>query len=247
MRSFLLAIIFISLSAFATERQGEHYYDFKFEEKAKLEPQQSQTQSKPLTSTETMQKLQKLHTESLNKSILAPTEENILQERLLAIMFMNMAERYQKNAQMLVNHTPSINYSLEHPVDHASRKQADSLKDARRDNKLKQLAKRYGLFVFYGGNCPHSHAFAPTAKRFASRYGFEILPISTDNVILDDFEESVVDNGQQALLGVKHIPAVFAVNPHNQKDIVLVGYGNLSVLDLANNLDMHFTSKVGQK
>lgn len=228
----------------ASERQGEHYYDFKIETKPGSQKQNANTAP---TSTQVMQKLQALHLDALNKSILSPTHDNILQERLLAIMFMNMAEKYQKNAQVVVNHTPSINYALTHPVDHASRKQHDILVDAKRDEKIANLAKTYGLFVFYAGNCPHSRAFAPTIKRFSSRYGFEMLAITTDGTTLADFETSVSDKGQFAMLGVKHVPAVFAVNPKNQKDMALVGYGNLSVLELANNLYAHIQFKERQQ
>ena len=156
------------------------------------------------------------------------------------MLYMDLAERYQDQAKLVINNEPLLNYILRHPVDHAARRAFDQSIDEKRAIKLKNLSKTHGLFFFFASSCPHCHAFAPTIKRFATRYGFSIIPVSLDGQSLPEFPNFKINNGQAERLGVKSLPAVFAINPsENKPRPILVSYGNVSVTELAEKLDFH--------
>ncbi len=244
MKYLFIAFLLLSSMAMATERQGPDYYEFFVDKKLENKDEQPLTK---LSNTQIVAELKRVHEEALNASILNPTKENILHERMLAVIYMDLAQKYQERAQMVVASNPQINYTLRHPVDDAARKQHDAIDDHKRDDRIKALTKTHGLFFFYAGACRHCKAFAPTIKRFASRYGFEIIPISLDGEKLPEFPNSKKDNGQAENLGLKSLPAVFAIDPSKgPQQSMLLSYGNVSVLELADKLDYNYRYLTGQ-
>lgn len=244
MKSILIILVLLAPSIYATDRQGPDYYDFKFLDDKKS-PSDKAEPKPNVSSTQIMSKLKEIHEEALNTSILKPTPGNILHERMLAVIYMDMAQKYQERAQMVVSSTPTINYFLRHPVDDAALKLQGALDDKSRNERIKKLSKTHGLFFFYAGNCPHCRAFAPTIKRFAQRFNFEVIPISLDGGELSEFPNFKKNRGQAESLGVKSLPAVFAIEPKSNKSIFL-SYGNVSVTELAEKLDYNYRHATNQ-
>ncbi len=246
MKYLLIFLILFAPIMHATDRQGPDYYEFKFEN----EKEQKEDKSKPksnVSSTQIMTTLKTIHEEALNTSILNPTQQNILHERMLAIIYMDMAQKYQERAQMVVSHNPKINYMLRHPVDDAALKLQENINDKQRDARIKKLTKTHGLFFFYAGNCAHCRAFAPTIKRFADMFGFEVIAISLDGVGLPEFPNFKKNSGQAEKLGVKSLPAVFAIDPRNgPQQSILLSYGNVSVAELTHKLDYNYQNLKGE-
>lgn len=231
----------------AVERQGIFYNEWPQEEAPQQEQPKPAAQPQPKTATEVMAYLQENYNEALNQAILTQTPEAHLKERLLHVLFTDMAESYQDSAQSFVEHNPKVNYLLRHPVDHAARRAHDIRQDVMRDQNIKNLSREHGLFFFYAANCPKCQAFAPTLKRFAERYGFTVLPISVDGGVLPEFPETKLNQGQAQNLNVRALPAVFAVNPKLQPlQPILVGYGNISVKALSDQLNKHYLQQTGQ-
>lgn len=244
MKYILISLIIFAPIVMATDRQGPDYYEFKYMDEEK---QQKNKPQDNISSTQVMTTLKNIHEEALNTSILNPTEQNILYERMLAVIYMDLAQKYQERAQMVVSHNPKINYILKHPVDDAALKLQESMDDNQRDMRIKKLTKTHGLFFFFAGNCSHCRAFAPTMKRFAKKYGFEIIAISLDGTQLPEFPNFKKNNGQAEKLGVKSLPAVFAIDPKNgPQQSILLSYGNVSVAELAEKLDYNYRFLTGQ-
>lgn len=244
MKYIFLILVLISQQAASLNRQGPDYYEFLQESKI---TDKQETTVPAVSSTDVMQQLTKIHTEALNTSILNPTAQNILRERMLAIVYMDLAQRYQERAQMVVNENPNINYLLKHPADDAAQKLQESIDDGNVRKRISELTKTHGLFFFFAGNCHHCKAFAPTIKRFAQRFGFEIIPISLDGSNLPEFPNSKKNNGQAEKLGVKTLPAVFAIDPKNgAAQSILLSYGNVSVKELTDKLDYNYRYLTGQ-
>lgn len=244
MKYIILILALISHACMALDRQGPDYYEFLQEPKV---ADKQETNTPAVSSTAVMEQLTKIHTEALNASILNPTTQNILRERMLAILYLDLAQRYQERAQMVVNENPNINYLLKHPADDAAQKLQESLDDENLSKRIMGLTKTHGLFFFFAGDCHHCKAFAPTIKRFAQRFGFEIIPISLDGKNLPEFPNSKKNNGQAEKLGVKTLPAVFAIDPKNgPAQSILLSYGNVSVKELTDKLDYNYRYLTGQ-
>lgn len=245
MKYLLIILMIFAPILHATNRQGPDYYEFKVKSEDKEAADKLQTKPN-ISSTQIMSKLKTIHEEALNTSILNPTAHNILYERMLAVIYMDMAQKYQERAQMVVASNPAINYLLRHPADDAALKLQQSLDDKGRDTRIKNLSKTHGLFFFYAGSCAHCRAFAPTIKLFASRYGFEVIAISLDGKQLAQFPNFKKNNGQAEKLGLKSMPAVFAINPHEDLAPIFISYGNVSVAELAQKLDYNYRHRLNQ-
>ena len=236
MRWLILLLIITTNVSYAVGRQGMFYY----ERPSIKDEQEEQEKETPKTSTEIVEHMQKVYNEALNTSILKPTYGNIFKERMLFMLYTDLAERYKDHAKYVINHEPALNYVLRHPVDHAARRSHDNRIDNAKDERLKELSKTHGLFFFFTSTCPRCHEFAPTLKRFANRYGFSVVPISLDGGSLPDFPGFKVNNGQAENLGIKSLPAVVAINPRDpQMRPILVSYGNVSVAEMVDKLDFH--------
>lgn len=242
-RCVVLSMLIFVPCAYATERQGPHYYQF---DTAEQNEKDEDRQEMPITNTQVIAKMRVMYDEALNKSILHPTEKNILKERMLSTLYMDLAQRYQENSQMVVARNPQINYMLRYPVDDAARKHHDTMVDKEVYQRVSSIAKTHGLFFFYSGSCQHCRLFAPTLLHFAKKYGFEVIPISVDGNILPEFPNSKINNGQAQFLGVKTLPAVFAMDPNNLHNSVFISYGNVSVLELTEKLDYNYRQLTGK-
>jgi len=248
MRYVLIFLILCAPCLQATNRCGPDYYEFKtLDENKEQDAQKDEKPQASVSSTQIMKALKAMHEEALNTSILKPTAQNILHERMLSVIYMDMAQRYQERAQMVISATPAINYMLRHPTDDAAIKLQNNLDDKDRDARIKSLTKTHGLFFFYAGNCAHCRAFAPTIKLFAKQFGFEVIAISLDGTQLPEFPNFKKNSGQAEKLGVKSLPAVFAIDPKNgPQQSILLSYGNVSVAELSQKLDYNYRHLTGQ-
>ena len=247
MRTLLMLICYLCVQPLlAMDRQGIFYYDWPVDDKMPRQvlPQDKSVKNQ-INATKSMTQLQKLWQESLNRSILMPTVQNITQEKKIAKLYMDVADRYQQRATTVIAHDVELNYILKHPTDHEARRIHDQTIDRQQGLKLERLAKTHGLFFFYAGNCNHSRLFASTIKQFALKYGFEIIPITIDGNMLAEFPNSRLDQGQAKNLKITSVPAVFAINPSNNTAPILVGFGNISVNELASNLERHLEYSLG--
>ncbi|HDS3859251.1 TPA: conjugal transfer protein TraF, partial [Legionella pneumophila] len=68
-------------------------------------------------------------------------------------------------------------------------------------------------------------------------YHMTVIPIAMTNRISPMLPNSRVDSGQATQMGVKHIPAVFALNPVSKKTMP-VAYGLVSQSELKENILM---------
>lgn len=100
---------------------------------------------------------------------------------------------------------------------------------------LNKLSQNQGFFFFYSASCQHCQRFAPTLKDFSTQYGFKVVAISVDGGFLTPFPDAVVDEGQKDIFGVNVLPALFLVNPGDQK-AALVNEGNIDRAELEQRM-----------
>lgn len=230
-------LLILPLFTFAEgERKGVFYYEKPIKQTEKRRDKKNITPPSKVGPTEVMEKLNETWKESLNRSILNPTDKNILIERKLSKYILDKSENYQQRASSVIARNPSINYVLQKPVDHAARIAYDNKVEAREDAIIRKLAKTHGLMFFYAGKCDVCNAFVPTVKRFAKKYNFYLLPATVDGVVLKGLPNTRKNTTQAQLFGVKAVPAIFAVNPKKPKEAIFISYGNLSVMAMKHNL-----------
>ncbi len=78
---------------------------------------------------------------------------------------------------------------------------------------------------------------AEVVSDFANSYHMTVIPIAMTDRFSPLLPNSRVDSGEANQMGVKHIPAVFALNPISKKAMP-VAYGLLSQSELKENILM---------
>jgi conjugal transfer pilus assembly protein TraF len=97
---------------------------------------------------------------------------------------------------------------------------------------ISSLKESYGLFYFYAGACAYCQAFSPILKRFADKYGWEVMAVSIDSTPSDMFPHWQIDNGLAEQWNVQTLPSVFAINPDTNHIIPIAnGFTAIDVME----------------
>jgi conjugal transfer pilus assembly protein TraF len=140
------------------------------------------------------------------------------------------SEGWMKNVFL----NPELDNTIANPVNQQARHVQLDLQKKQVVETIKNLAKEYGLFFFFSGECEFCHRFAPIVKHFSDQYGWQVLPISLDGGQLELFPNAQPDNGlfeqwQQGGQGQGQVmPALYAVNP-NTGHVIPIALGMTSI------------------
>jgi len=224
---------------------GWHWYDDPQEAKKEEVKAPVVTQSKD-DAIEKVNTIRKNIKRALDTAILDPTPQNIQQ---YITMQNEMSERASQFANMwekvLLSH-PELNYSITHPTNQVGIQAYQNEESKKKDAAIAQFKKQYGLFFFYKSTCPYCKRFAPILANFVARHGLTLVPITMDGKFLPEFPNTRNNTGQAEKFHVSMTPALFAVNPYNQKAFP-VAYGLTSETELRDNIYKIMTQYQGAR
>jgi len=172
---------------------------------------------------------------TLDKAVLHPNKENVKDYIILQNQVMSRANQFNHNWQAVILENPDLNYSLLHPTNNLAKQVENDLSKNVEEKTIADFAKNNELYYFYKSTCLYCQRFAPILKEFAEKYGFKILPITTDGVSLPEFPNSYVDQGEAKLYRVTMEPALFAVNPKSHQ-AAPVAFGLTSQSEIKKNI-----------
>jgi len=227
----------LSTAFFTRHAEGWHWYeslsDNKVEEKKKnLDPALLSQ-----TPTQAIEEQRKELETKLHTAILEPNRDNIITYILAQKALMDQSERFSESWQRVVMTTPALDETLIHPVDQNARHIYYQEKHQETTKRIKALAREYGLFFFFKGECSYCHHFAPVVKHFAKKHGWSVMGISLDGATLAEFPGAKRDNGMAARLQVSHVPALIAFHASSGKMIPLA-YGMVSESEIEERVDL---------
>jgi conjugal transfer pilus assembly protein TraF len=201
------------------------------EEASPKSAEQERGQGVAKSYTEKLKESKKVMNEVLAQAVLEPTLTNVQRFQLIQKQTVDKATEFERLwmlASTLSADYRSATTPLEKEVFEAEQKKI-------LDFKLKEASKRYGLFFVFKNSCPYCHKFAPLIKRFSQTYGFSVKAISADGGTIQEFPDSVSDNGAVGYLNPKGVfPALFVVQPEANL-IVPVAWGMVSFDQLLEN------------
>ena len=229
---------------------GWNFYCDKKIDKVKKEPQEENTPKQtPLTLAQIAKAktkaMQEKHQELLDIATHFPTEENIVNYISFYQKMLDTSSYFAEASQRAIWQNPKINYSLKRPVNAIGKRVWVDQRNSLEKSAAKDLGKKYGIFFFYRSDCPYCHAYSPTVKRFAKKYGIEVMAISLDGKILEQWPESVIDQGQASKLGINSVPATIAFDKKTSKTFP-IGYGALSESELLEHIYFLTKTKPGE-
>lgn len=220
----------VAATFFGAHAQGWHWYESN-PEGAQPTKQSSATP----TATTQMQQLRREVEEQLNQAVLNPTPQNVERYITLQNTLTRKASQFAQTWQTVLTASPDLNYSLQRPTNQYAQQVYRANQTRQDQSAIKQFAQQYGLFFFVSSSCPYCHAFAPTVKTIAERYGISVLVVSLDGQGLPDFPMVLPNNGVAERFGVRAVPALFAVHRQTSQATPLA-FGVISAAELETNI-----------
>ena len=258
MRHFaLIALMILSASAIALEGRdypdgidyssvwachGLEKFNWYCEEEAKPSPKTKEA-DKPTPSEKSKEEMAVEELEKIRKdldarralAVVHPTPENIKAYMAAQKVEIDRASFFADVWRRVLWQNATLNFELKNPMNNSAIKVATREKKAREARTMADLAREWGIFFFFRGDCPYCKHMVPTLQWLTRQYDMTILPISVDGSTIDGLPPSVRDNGLSAQLGVESVPLFVLGNTRTRKMIVL-GSGVLSLQDFVERI-----------
>ena len=170
----------------------------------------------------------------LDKAIDNPNKENVTAYLYLNKIVKEKAERFALAGKLVIESDPYLDENVRRPISPAAAKLKDDISHRAKEFILTKIAKMAGLVFYYRGSCPLCHVQAKTVLLLQVKYGFEVIPISTDGNIIQEFSNSRIDPSPSSKLNILSYPALFLMQPPS--NIKLVRQGAISFTELVNRL-----------
>ena len=213
---------------------GWHFYcdpEREKAEEAKEDAAMLQTPKEQLTAIQ--EKLEELRV----TAVMRPTEENVAAYISFQQEQMNRAAKFSRVWRRVQWKNPELDYKVKRPSTTQGLNVMYQEDREKKKQALNDLKERYGLFYFYKGNDAKSAAFASTVKHFVDYHKLEIRAVSLDGVIVKEFPDSLIDNGEVKELGVKTdmMPSI-ALYDIEVKKLIPISAGMIGTEDLENRI-----------
>jgi conjugal transfer pilus assembly protein TraF len=234
--SMFICLVFNHFSVFGNffsyHGKGWHWYEKMPSIPATRQNNQSLL---PLSPSQKLKVLRKNLEDKLALALLEPTIENVKSYMVAQKILTDQAKHFSQIWLQTVFTNPSLDHSLKSPVNQKARYIQIDLQKQQTEKIIKDLAKEYGLFFFFKSDCPYCFEFAPIVKEFANIYGWQVLAISSDGKKLEEFPNSVLDNGLIEQWQIAVFPALFAIHPKTSR-VIPIAYGLSSIEDMEKRI-----------
>lgn len=171
----------------------------------------------------------------LAKAWVEPTTKNVKAYQEMQKDLMDRSQRFSETWVKNVFTDSHLDYSLIAPVNQGAIHVKADLEKQRTKQIIQNLSQEYGLFFFYSSSCSYCHKFAPIVKSFADSYGWKVLAISLDGGAIEEFPQSVPDNGLSRQWNVQALPSLYAVNPETEH-VIQIAHGMTSIDEMESRI-----------
>lgn len=238
--AMFLQVSFLCGSAEASwidrKAEGWAWYEDKEEEKAKVDHSKAFK-----TAQEQIAEAKKLLEEKLAEAMINPTEQNVMDYMIEQNKWLHQSTLFARVWGKVLLQNPELDPTVTSPVTQYGIQIQKELDNERNRMLIGNLAKKNGLFFFYEGNSKTSQGFAKVVRLFSSKYDWNVVAISVDGTILEEFQNSKLDNGISKQMKVSNFPALFIVNPR-EKSAIPVAYGLTSLDQIEQKIILQFSS-----
>lgn len=173
----------------------------------------------------------------LKVAIKSPTDANLIQFIKLRNKLIDQSYNFGLRLRQVDLINPELDQLKTYPVNQVSKEIYKAQKREHIQQKIAKLTKTHGLFYVFASGCAYCHAFAPTVKNFANKYGWSLIPISLDGVPIVDFPDARQGYGLEKKLGIKAIPALIMIEPKSGK-VLPITTGVVSEEEIIERIDL---------
>lgn len=177
--------------------------------------------------------------QALEKALDDPTSANVQEYFLLQKMAMDKSESFMETAALIplidpkLDELPRRNYSPQVYVEESSKQQLAKTR------LYQTMAKSIGIVFIYKGKCPYCQS-ALKLLRDLQEYGFKILGVSVDGLLLSDevFSNNIVDYQAAEEMGVLSVPTFIAISLEDSTKRVAISTTLLHKTDFMKRLEL---------
>lgn len=164
-----------------------------------------------------------------------PTPENVRAYFMLQRFAVDRSQKFADVAQRVVIGNPYLDETNRRPLSSFGIPAVDREAGVQTTNLLKRITTKAGIFFFFKGGCQYCELQAPVIK-VLENFGFDVLAISIDGAQLASaqFQNTRLDSGHAAKLGVTATPALFLVS--EEGGFSPLGQGLLSLDELKKRI-----------
>jgi len=239
---------------FSQEKKGWHWYKESKQQKQKVIDSQEKDmpELQNMTPTEQVEFLRENQQQTLHKALMKPTEHNVSEYLKAQKIILEKSGDFTNMYKQVVQIKPEYNGTINYPTSQLGSKIYQANLTKNREQSIRSISRTHGLFYFYRVSCPYCNKFAPIIKQFAQDHKLELIPVSLDGHKSKDFPNSQVNQGIGAKLQVKGVPALYLVEPQENKFIpVSFGFATLDQLEervhLIVNQKLHLNTNHNQR
>ena len=240
-RVILISLIFVITNGYAIDQfyqkkaEGWFWYEDLKQKKANQRLEKEQQEFKDPVAI--IEKYQEELDFSLKQALAVPTMQNVatylkMQQKLLRNSY-NFANVWKRTLM----YYPELDPTVKAPISHLGGQIYAGEREKNINNKIKALAKDYGLIFFFNSHCVYCHEFAKTVQNFTKRYGWEVLPVTLDGKSIPEYPNAKTNNGISERLSIYAVPALMLTNPTTGK-IIPITFGLISEQELINRITL---------
>ena len=214
----LMFFLFLLIGLLSTNASAEQqWFDRHSEGWFWYEPvQESETEKEKLTRLTEVMPNEPLSTAWIRKNIGHyldtaidhPSKENVSAYLYLDRLVKEKAERFARIGKQVIESDPMLDENARRPISPAAAKIQDDIAYQAKELVLKDIAKVSGLVFYYQGRCRLCQLQVKTLQAFSDQYGFTIIPISTDGILLPAFNSSKIEPSPPDALNIVRYPAL---------------------------------------
>lgn len=177
-------------------------------------------------------------------SVVHPTPENVKAYMAAQQVEIERAAYYADVWRRVLWQNAELNLGLRNPMNNSAIKVKNRERDKVEIDTMTTLAKEWGIFFFFKGDCPYCKHMVPALQWLTRSYDMTILPISMDGSAIEGLPPPVQDNGLAKKLGVEAVPLFVLGNVKTGK-MVIIGSGVLSLQDFVERIYVLTQTKPG--
>ncbi|MGI9274289.1 MAG: conjugal transfer protein TraF, partial [Endozoicomonas sp.] len=144
------------------------------------------------------------------------------------------SERFARVGKQVIESDPMLDENVRRPISPAAAKIKDDMAHQAKEAVLKKVAKIAGLVFYYRGNCKLCHLQAQSVQLMKELYSFELIPFSTDGLLIPGLPDSQIEKSPHPKLNILAYPALFLMQPPDT--IVLLRQGAVSFTALSDRI-----------
>lgn len=168
-------------------------------------------------------------------AVVHPTPENIKNYMSAQKVETDRASYFADVWRRVLWQNAELNYELTSPMNNSAIRVAKRENEVAQSKTMNTLAKEWGIFFFFRGDCPFCKHMVPTLQWVTRQYGMTILPVSLDGTTIQGLPPAVKDNGLSAQIGVEVVPLFVLGNVKTHK-MVILGSGVLALQDFVDRI-----------